>query len=69
MRTSRGIHFLEGLVITQKESERARETHELKMKDGETCQDTERKRPREEHLRTRERRRRDLSEHGKKALA
>jgi len=39
----------EGLVRTQKESDRVKVTHPLETADGRTCQDTERKPPSKEH--------------------
>ena len=56
----------EGLLRTQKETDRARRTHVLKTADGGTCQDTERNQPSKVHSPTGDSRGRDLSGHGKK---
>ena len=58
----------EGLVRTQKETDRPRCTHIpiLETTEGGTCQDTERNRPTEAHSLSGDGRERDLSGHGKK---
>ena len=57
----------EGLVRTQKETDRPRRTHFLEMAPGGTCQDTERNRPREAHSPSGDGIGSDLSGHGKKS--
>ena len=56
----------EGLVRTQKETDRARHTDVLKTAEGGTCQYTERNRPSETHSHTGDSRGRSLSGYGKK---
>ena len=56
----------EGLVRTQKGTNRPRRTHTLQMAEGGTCQVTERNRPTEAHSHPGNGRGRDLSGHGKK---
>ena len=55
----------EGLVRTRKVSDRPRPTHQLKIADRGSCQDTERIRPTEAHSLTVDGRQRDLSGHRK----
>ena len=52
--------------MAQKDTDRGRCTHFLKMAEGGTCQDTERNRPSKAHSRSRDGRGRDLSRYGKK---
>ena len=52
--------------MAQKDTDRGRCTHFLKMAEGGTCQDTERNRPSKAHSRSRDGRGRDLSGYGKK---
>ena len=52
--------------MAQKDTDRGRCTHFLKMAEGGTCQDTERNRPSKAHSRSRDGRGRDLSGQGKK---
>ena len=56
----------EGLVKTQKETDRVMHTHQLEMVEGGTCQDTERNRPSEAHSLSGDGKRRSLSGHRKK---
>jgi hypothetical protein len=58
----------EGLVRTRKETDRARYTHQLVHEEGGTSQDTERNRPREWHLLSKDSRG-NLSGHAGKKLA
>ena len=52
---------MEGLVITQKETNRARRTHFLETAEGGICHDRKRNQPREPHSRSGDSRGRNLS--------
>ena len=58
----------ERLVRTKEESDRATGTDQLEAAEGETCQDTERKRLSKGHSLSVDARGRDYSEHGKRGI-